>query len=141
MLAQARSRALSVAAEESLKRQQIEEVQRQQREREEAEAKAAQESAPPQPLMVFGNDILTPTPVCSSNNLNNGSTSDNQQNSDSDSPRSTSGIEVTMEPPIKSLGELSIREFEANTDDPFEIASLQAINDTEVLQSVLQPIP
>ena len=35
---------------------------------------------------------------------------------------------------------MSIREFEGDNNDPFEIASLQAINDMEVLQSVLQPI-
>ena len=40
---------------------------------------------------------------------------------------------------VQPLGELSIKEFENYNNDPFEIASLQAINDMEVLQSVLQP--
>jgi len=136
VLAQARSRAVSVAAEASLQRKHIEELRRQQREKEEAEAQAARDRAPP----LFSNDILTPTPVFSQGYSNNTETS--QASTDSDSPKSTSGVEVTVEqPPLKALGELSIREFEANLDDPFEIASLQAINDMEVLQSVLQPIP
>ncbi len=132
-------RAVSVAAEESLKRQHLEKLQKEQkkREREEAETKAAKEAASPQPLLVFSNDILTPTPV---NNRPNTSSSTENSAEDSDSPKSTSEIDMTVKPPIKALGQLSIREFEA-IDDPFEIASLQAINDMEVLQSVLQPIP
>ena len=42
---------------------------------------------------------------------------------------------------FKSLGNWSIKDFEGDTMDPFEIASLQAINDMEELQSVLQPTP
>ncbi|XP_064390185.1 mucin-2-like isoform X2 [Halichondria panicea] len=139
ILSQARQRAVSVAAEESLKRQQIDKLKKELQEREEAAAKAARELIPPQPL--FSNDILTPTPVAS--NATKLSAANSVENSeDSDSPKSTSGIELTVEPPIKTLGQISIREFETNThDDPFEIASLQAINDMEVLQSVLQPIP
>lgn len=41
---------------------------------------------------------------------------------------------------FKSLGNWSIKEFEGEAMDPFEIASLQAINDMEMLQSVLQPM-
>ncbi len=40
---------------------------------------------------------------------------------------------------IKSLGNFSLKEFEGDTTDPFEMAALQAINDMEELQSVLQP--
>ncbi len=141
VLSQARTRAQSVAAEESIKRQHLEEVQKQQQEREEAEAKAAKEAAPRPP--VFSNDILTPTPVTATvSRPNTGSSTDNMNSSgeDSESPKSTSEVEMTVEPPFKALGQMSISEFE-RTDDPFEIASLQAINDMEVLQSVLQPIP
>lgn len=42
---------------------------------------------------------------------------------------------------FKSLGNWSLREFEGDAMDPFEITSLQAINDMEVLESVLQPRP
>ena len=42
---------------------------------------------------------------------------------------------------FKPLMNWSIKEFEGASTDPFEIASLQAINDMEVLESVLQPLP
>ena len=41
---------------------------------------------------------------------------------------------------IKSLGNFSLKEFEGDSTDPFELATLQAINDMEELQSVLQPL-
>ena len=41
---------------------------------------------------------------------------------------------------VKSLGFLSLKEFEGDSTDPFEMASLLAINDMEELQSVLQPL-
>lgn len=36
-----------------------------------------------------------------------------------------------------TLGEMSLRDFEGDSSDPFEAASLQAINDMELLQTVL----
>ena len=154
VLEQARSRALSIAAEASLQRQQIEELQRKQQEKEEAEA-LAKELAKPRPPVTFSNDILTPTPVSSCSNTSSSSgaaatasapllyvEAGTKQNGNTDTNARGGSIELTAEPPvIKSLGQLSIREFEGDyNNDPFEIASLQAINDMEVLQSVLQPI-
>ena len=40
---------------------------------------------------------------------------------------------------LKPLGELSLRDFESDANDPFENAALQAIDDMSELQSVLQP--
>lgn len=39
----------------------------------------------------------------------------------------------------KPLGEMSLRDFESDSNDPFENAALQAIDDMSELQSVLQP--
>lgn len=128
----------------------MEEILKKQREKAEAEAKA-KELAKPRPPIDFSNDILTPTPVFSSSSSASGSSvsskniasapqldeDDLKESNRSNSPKT----QVPTGTTIASLGEMSLREFEATTSDPFEIASLQAINDMEVLQSVLQPIP
>lgn len=117
VLEQAKIRALSVVAEAEASRQQ------QENEQPDTEKDLAN-SQPQRPVLpMFSSTILTPTPVTTT--TNNGA--NNMTN------ETSTGVN------IKSLGQLSIREFEGDDYDPFEIASLQAINDMEVLQSVLQP--
>ena len=95
----------------------------------------------PRPPIIPGSDILTPTPVVAVNN-----TSQSGSKSDETGQTGAAGIESdgkakmkTSDDTLKSLGQLSIREFEGDISDPFEITSLQAINDMEILQTVLQP--
>ena len=76
--------------------------------------------------------ILTPVPVLTSPPA--GGPPSGEDGSDAATP----GDEGSSAPPIRSLGQMSIREFEGDTMDPFELASLQAINDMAELQSVLQ---
>lgn len=77
--------------------------------------------------------ILTPTPVAtttatsknSSGGLGIGGTADSQL-----------GTSDTI---AGKLGELSLKDFEGDANDPFEMTTLQAIDDMAELQSVLQP--
>ena len=88
------------------------------------EEKARKDSQPRPP--VLSSTILMPTPVA-------GTGSGSNSDSEATVPSSSSGnVNVTA-----SLGQF-IRDLEG-VDDPFEIASLQAINDMEMLQTVLQP--
>ena len=55
-------------------------------------------------------------------------------------------VPVTTENPVSDrtinsvpLGEMSLRDFEGDSNDPFEITALQAIDVFSELQSVLQP--
>lgn len=103
----------------------------------------------PRPPIIPGNDILTPIPVtvAPSNATGSQSSSSGDEtvqaaqavNSDSEGKSKTNAKEGES---VVPLGEMSIREFEGTiNNDPFEITSLQAINDMEILQTVLQPIP
>lgn len=159
MSEQARHRAVSVAAEASLKRAQVQALLQQQQQQQEE-----QDAAPPDlphPPLLLSSEILTPTPVAppisqnsptmgdargkgsavmtqqaSSSNGEGGSSSSLIE--DDKKPAATSD-HVTNEAVFKSLGNWSIKEFEGDVMDPFEITSLQAINDMEELQSVLLP--
>ncbi len=165
MAEQARHRAISIAAEASLKRQQIDAFRERHKKGGEGGENAA-DSAPPvmsRPPFPSSTDILTPTPaapppVTSQSSPTVGdrgitlmttAAATAQSGSSSGEGDSTSSlIEDETQPAaglnksvFKSLGNWSIKEFEGDVMDPFEIASLQAINDMEELQSVLQQTP
>ena len=114
----------------------------------------------PHPPFPSSTDILMPTPVAPAPTSSQSSpvvtergiasttaAGGAQSGSSSGESSSTSLIEDETQPAakgldkgvFKSLGNWSIKEFEGDAMDPFEIASLQAINDMEELQSVLQP--
>ena len=96
----------------------------------EEEEQARRDSQPRAP--VLSSTILLPTPA-STTTAASGTGSGSNSDSEFAAPSGSSGtINVTA-----SLGQF-IREIEG-VDDPFEIASLQAINDMEMLQTVLQP--
>ena len=104
----------------------------------------------PRPPIIPGNAILTPIPVTVATSNATGSqsgssgdeTAQTGQTSIGDSEGGKSKTSTKESDTVAALGEMSIREFEGNiNNDPFEITSLQAINDMEILQTVLQPIP
>ena len=138
MLEHGKQRALSVAAQAeaaSLNAKMVEAArQTNQRLAEQRQAELDSAGSPPSPqapiIPTLSSTILTPTPVTTTGSSSG--TSINHSTGDGGSVDGAVGA-------IKSLGEMSIREFEGDNNDPFEIASLQAINDMEVLQSVLQP--
>lgn len=166
---QARHRAVSIAAEASLQRNQIAALLKQQQQQQEEEERqdvggASPHASPPQaapnPPLLLSSDILTPTPVApptsqssptvgsgggglaaqqSASSSGEGGSSSSLIEDDSKSAAATSNQTNRSESVFKALGDWSIKEFEGNVMDPFEITSLQAINDMEVLQSVLQP--
>ena len=98
-----------------------------------AEAEASEQhqtdttdSSPLLPILpTLSSTILTPTPVTTTMADGNTAVSTTE---------SSGSVNA-----IVSLGQLSLMEFEGDNSDPFEMATLQAINDFEVLQSVLQP--
>ncbi len=127
MLEQSRVRTLSFIAEAEASELKTQETQRQQQQ---DETENSQTVTPPQPLPrppIFSSTILTPTQVTASPGSN--ATPTSEPSAEPEHGGST----------IKSLGQLSIREFEGDDSDPFELATLKAINDMEILQSVLQP--
>ena len=67
--------------------------------------------------------ILTPTPA----------------NSDSPPGTASSSERPSSDAITKPLGEMSLRDFEGDSNDPFETTALQAIDVFSELQSVLQP--
>ena len=156
---QAKTRALSVAAEASLQRKQILALQQQQQQPSGSDVNSKDAQPPtamPRLPFMSTTDILTPTPVGPSspksstprNSTGNIASAANQSSSSGESGSSHS-LTVEDEPQagsnkaksesnFKSLGHFSLKEFEGDVD-PFEMASLQAINDMEELQSVLQP--
>ena len=95
----------------------------------------------PRPPIIPSSDILTPTPV-SSGNITGSQSGDVSAQTGPASGESSGQRNLTVKEndTVASLGQMSIREFEGDVD-PFEITSLQAINDMEILQTVLQPIP
>ena len=56
-----------------------------------------------------------------------------------DSSSSNVALETAIATISKPLGEMSLRDFEGDSSDPFESTALQAIDDLSELQSVLQP--
>ena len=163
MAEQARHRAVSIAAEASLQRKQVEAIRKQQNiGNEEGSADSAPQPVMPHPPFLASMDILTPTPVAPPITSQNSpimgegrgvalAAAAQSGSSSGEGDSSTSLIEDEAQPEgkgseqnktsnvFKSLGNWSIKEFEGDAMDPFEIASLQAINDMEELQSVLQP--
>ena len=165
---QAKQRALSIAAEASLQRKQVEALRQKVGV---AEGGGNAESSPPtgpRPPFLSSTDILTPTPVAppitsqsspvvgdrlvplmaaAGSAAQSGSSSGEGDSTsslfdDETQPAATGQDQSKAERTVfKSLGNWSIKEFEGDAMDPFEIASLQAINDMEELQSVLQPTP
>ena len=151
VLEQAKNRAISIAAEASLQMKEIERLRAANQlveSRDEESDESVENSLPlPQPLprppIIPGGDILKPTPVSLV-----GSTGQSSSESDETGQASSAGsesdgknkIKASESDALKSLGQMSIREFEGDSSDPFEITSLQAINDMEILQTVLQPM-
>ena len=80
--------------------------------------------------------VLTPTPVSTPGN--NGSSSTNLQSGSDSALNASSSSSNGHNPLAQSLGEMSIKDFEA-VADPFEMTTLQAIDDMAELQAVLQP--
>ena len=103
----------------------------------------------PRPPIIPGNDILTPIPVTVAPSNTTGSQSSSSGDETAQAAQTVSGdsegkskTNAKESESVVPLGEMSIREFEGTiNNDPFEITSLQAINDMEILQTVLQPIP
>ena len=162
MSEQARHRAVSVAAEASLKRAQVQALRQQQQQQQQQEEQDTVPPDLPHPPLLFSSEILTPTPVAPPTSQNSPTVGDasgrgdavmmTQQASSSsgeggssssliedDKKSTTTSEHMTNEAVFKSLGNWSIKEFEGDVMDPFEITSLQAINDMEELQSVLLP--
>ena len=149
---QAKLRAISIAAEASLQRKQVLALQHQNGLATSSELPPLQTSGPRLPFM-SSTDILTPTPVPlpTPSSVAAGNTvacasvagsSSNEESSSSTLIEETNPVAVNKdksEAMFKSLGNWSLQEFEGDTMDPFETTSLQAINDIEELQSVLQP--
>ena len=142
MLEQARTRARSVASEASLERRKFKELQ----DRQASESNKTTQQAKPLPAFLSSDTILTPIPVANNTSNTSQSSSDSSRKSNqtglasiADSGGGAQAESKDNSNVIKSLGQMSIREFEGDNLDPFEITSLQAINDLEVLQSVLQP--
>ena len=134
-------RTLSFAAE-ARAREEKQQQEEEQRRREAAAAAAAAEqaklkSAPPPlpPPLIPTSTILTPTrahptAVPTSNSSNSTSVSDV-------GPKEEPRDRQSKGPgDLKRLGEWSIREFEGDNFTPFDSASLEAINDLEVLQTI-----
>jgi len=128
-----RQRALSIAAQAeaaSLNARMAEAARQAEKRQAELESEDTVNTPPRPPIIPpLSSTILTPTPVTASDG---GVNTKDLTGGEADGGRG-GGVDV-----IKSLGQMSIREFEGDNNDPFEIASLQAINDMEVLQSVLQ---
>ncbi len=164
---QARHRAVSIAAEASLQRNKIAALQKQletaNNNKEMTENLSEQASPQMAHTFISSTDILTPTPVALPTPVNSavvgetdpiarsedGSTSTISTHisantttdlMESESQATSTSDKRNSESVFKSLGNWSIKEFEGDTMDPFEIASLQAINDMEELQSVWQPV-
>ena len=168
----AKHRALSIAAEASLQRKQIAELLKKQQQEEEDKKKkhhppfmpSSTEILTPTPVApptsqsspVVGRESSTVVVMgVAVGSAQSGSSSGGEGSSTSlieDETRPTptaAAVLVTATAQntdvLKSLGNWSIKEFEGEAMDPFEIASLQAINDMEELQSVLQtmytPVP
>lgn len=145
---QAKTRAVSIAAEASLQMREIERLREanQLNESRDEESEDSMENSLPVRLPmprppIPGNDILKPTPVVAFNNTSqSGSDGDETSQTGSAGNEADGKSKAKVEnDALKSLGQLSIREFEGDID-PFEITSLQAINDMEILQTVLQPV-
>ena len=151
MLEQAKNRAVSIAAEASLQMKEIERLRAANQlveSRDEESNEPTENSVPvPHPIsrppIIPSSDILMPIPVAPVSSAG-------QSGSDSDETGQAtlagnfadgkSKSKTSENDALKSLGQMSIREFEGDTSDPFEITSLQAINDMEILQTVLQPM-
>ena len=159
VLEQAKNRAISIAAEASL---QMKEIQRLRDAQQLVESRdpdsddSVENSSPveppqprPRPPIIPGNAILTPIPVTVAPSNATGSQSSSSGDETAQAVQTVSGdsegkskTNTKESESVVPLGEMSIREFEGTiNNDPFEITSLQAINDMEILQTVLQPIP
>jgi len=124
---------------------------------------SSQQPSLPIPPFLSGNEILTPTPVApppssttskmsvaagsdvqsaSGSNQSNSDGSSSSLLGDDDAKKAAADCssDAKTSTVIKSLGMFSLKEFEGDSTDPFELATLQAINDMEELQSVLQPL-
>ena len=85
--------------------------------------KVTQEELQKPRLPHLDSTILTPMPVSSAPSTTPTST--------------TTTADQSVTNMAASLGEMSLRDFEGDSGDPFEATSLQAINDMELLQTVL----
>ena len=77
--------------------------------------------------------ILTPVPVATATAVSKNSSGGSDVSGMTGSRQGTSYTVAT------TLGELSLKDFEGDANDPFEMTTLQAIDDMAELQSVLQP--
>ena len=150
VLEMAKHRAVSIAAEHSLQMKEIERLRaaNQLVESPDDLDDSVENSLPvqlpmPRPPIIPGDDILTPTPVVAASTTSQSSSDSNNAAQTSlarsNAAESKLNLKKKVSDGVLSLGESSLREFEGDSSDPFEIASLQAINDMEILQTVLQP--
>lgn len=151
---QAKHRALSIAAEASLQKKQVLALQQQlaggggsDSSREDAGSSPRSTSQSHLPFNISSTDILTPTPVAppttsqqSSTTITSNAGQSNDVSQANSQPLLATSSNNSSDAIFKSLGNWSIKEFEGDVMDPFEITSLQAINDMEELQSVLLPL-
>ena len=148
VLEQAKNRAVSIAAEASLQMKEIERLRAtnqlvESRDEEPDEPTENSVPVPHCPPIIPSSDILMPIPVAPVSSAGqSGSESDetSQATLAGNISDGKNKIKTNENDALKSLGQMSIREFEGDASDPFEIASLQAINDMEILQTVLQPM-